>query len=543
LLVLAFSGPAGAGAPTVSNELSAQAAAVGTVRAIVHLNVATMPEGALSHAQAVGAQRRAIASFRAAVRAALAGRLHRVHREYGAVPFMAVEVGPDALAALAASTHVAGVYPDRLYRTSLYQSVPLIQADQAWAQGFDGTGSMVAILDTGVDGSHPFLAGKVITEACYSGNGNCPNGTTTQTGTGAALPCTYAPSGCRHGTHVAGIAAGANGTFSGAPFSGVAKGASILAIQVFSRFTGAVCGSGEDPCALAYTSDILAGLEHVYDLRNQYQIASANLSLGGSLYSSTAQCDAANPGYKAIIDTLRAAGIATVAAAGNNGSPTGLSAPACISSAISVGATSKTDQIASFSNSASFLSLLAPGVSIYSSVPGGGFAYLSGTSMATPHVTGAWAILKAKNPGATVDQVLDALTTAGVLLTDSRNMVTKPRIDVAGALALIPAQGAPLTLMSLAPDVGHPSPQPVGATITFTATFTGGTAPYQTKWWVWDGTSWSVGQNWATTTTFAWTPAAPGTYVIGVWGRNAGNTVDYPDTLQASGTVVFTIQQ
>jgi hypothetical protein len=176
---------------------------------------------------------------------------------------------------------------------------------------------MVAILDTGVDRAHPFLAGRVIEETSYSGNGNCPNGTTTQAGTGAATPCTYAPSGCRHGTHVAGIAAGAHGTFSGTPFSGVAKGASVLAIQVFSRFTGANCsGAGEDPCALAYTSDIVAGMQPVYDLRNQYRIAAVNLSLGGGLYSSQTQCGSDNAAEKAMIDTLRAAGIATVVAAG-----------------------------------------------------------------------------------------------------------------------------------------------------------------------------------------------------------------------------------
>jgi hypothetical protein len=216
-----------------------------------------------------------------------------------------------------------------------------------------------------------------------------------------------------------------------------------MAIQVYSKFTGTPCDrAGENPCALAYTSDLIAAMEHVYELRNLYRIAAVNMSLGGDVYTSTSQCDADNVPTKAIIDTLRSVGIATVIAAGNDGASTGITAPGCISSAISVGSTTKSDTISSFSNSASFLSVLAPGSSILSSVPGGGFAVFSGTSMATPHVAGAWAIVKQKSPQASVAAVLDALVTTGVLLTDPRNGITKPRIDVAGAVALVAVQSA-----------------------------------------------------------------------------------------------------
>jgi subtilisin family serine protease len=134
-----------------------------------------------------------------------------------------------------------------------------------WANGFTGSGQVVAVLDTGVDSAHPFLAGKVVEEACFTsnrvaGSGNCPNGTSTQTGPGSGVPCTYAPSGCRHGTHVAGIAAG-----RGSTFSGVAKDANVMSVQVFSRFTGSICASsGEDPCTRSYVSDQMAGLERVF---------------------------------------------------------------------------------------------------------------------------------------------------------------------------------------------------------------------------------------------------------------------------------------
>ena len=296
-----------------------------------------------------------------------------------------------------------------------------------WSNGYTGSGQVVAVLDTGVDSSHAFLAGKVVEEACYSGNASCPNGTTTQTGAGSGAPCTYAASGCSHGTHVAGIAAG-----QGSSFSGVAKGADVMAVQVFSRFTGANCGGGEDPCTLSYTSDLIKAMERVYALRSTHNFASVNMSLGGGRFFSNCDSDASKP----MIDNLRSAGIATVIASGNDGYVDSMSSPACVSSAVSVGSTTKADAVSGFSNSASFLSLLAPGSGINSSVPGGGFASFSGTSMATPHVAGAWALLKQEDPSASVATVLSALQSTGTPVLDSGNGLTKPRINIAAAADL-----------------------------------------------------------------------------------------------------------
>ena len=286
-----------------------------------------------------------------------------------------------------------------------------------WANGFTGSGQVVAVLDTGVDSAHPFLAGKVVEEACFTsnrvaGSGNCPNGTSTQTGPGSGVPCTYAPSGCRHGTHVAGIAAG-----RGSTFSGVAKDANVMSVQVFSRFTGSICASsGEDPCTRSYVSDQMAGLERVFALRFTRNFSSVNMSIVGGRFTSNCDTDP----RKAIIDNLRSAGIATVISSGNDGFTDSMGAPACISSAVSVGSTTKFDTLSSFSDSASFLSLLAPGENINSSVPGGGFAFFSGTSMAAPHVAGAWALLKQHDSSASVTALLSNLQKTGLPVTDTR---------------------------------------------------------------------------------------------------------------------------
>lgn len=430
-------------------ELMMRAQSRGSVRVMAEL---ALPAGAQAlQAEDSGARRTAIAQGRLALTQALAGRRYTLTREYHTLPYVALEVSPEALDALEKSGAVRDVFEDRLESVQLPQSGPLVQADQAWAAGDDGSGWAIAILDTGVASTHPFLAGKVVTEACFSANGSCPNGSTAQFGPGAAVPCPYAPNTCQHGTHVAGIAAG-----RGQDFSGIARGASIIAIQVFSRFSGAdnCAGEREDPCAKSFTSDTVAALEYLYELRQGMQIAAANLSLGGGSFNSQAACDQDNPARTQVVENLRAAGIATVAAAGNQSNPNALSAPACMSAVVSVGATTKDDQIASFSNSASFLSLLAPGTPIYSSVPPDGFAFISGTSQATPHVAGAFAILYQRMGSASVDTALGALQSTGLPILDSRNGLAKPRIRIFDALQTLPTPGTPSGLQ-ITPDRKH----------------------------------------------------------------------------------------
>ena len=243
----------------------------GRARVIVELNLpsAHEPEANLPDAATVVTQRQLISSRVAQVLAKLPPGSGRVLRQFLTVPYVALEVTPEGRAALdGLGGDILRIFNDELLFPTLVESVPLVEADQAWAAGYDGTGSVIAVLDTGIDGSHPALTGKVVQEACFSTNDPgiceslCPNGQEQQVGPGSAAPC---PSDCLHGTHVAGIAAG-NDSAHVPPIAGVARGAQVFAVQVFTRVIDPETCGGTAPCTGAFTSDVIAGLEHVYSV-------------------------------------------------------------------------------------------------------------------------------------------------------------------------------------------------------------------------------------------------------------------------------------
>lgn len=357
--------------------------------------------------------------------------------------FFVAEVDAAALAELRKDARVKAVYADRLSVPHLARSTKVIGSDVANAAGWTGSGSTVAVLDMGIDGDHPFLAGRVVDQACFSttdpGSGAvslCPGGLDTQSGPGAAdtgirLCMAGAVNQCGHGTHVAGIAAGLR--VPGAPSDGVAPGAKVLPIQVFSRIdSAATCASVgvPAPCFVSYTSDQKLALEYVTRMAKTHNIASVNLSLGGG-HPYTAHCDA-DPeaaALKSEFDALLEQGVAPVVAAGN-GVPgnTGVTSPACVSSAVAVGATDNADQVADFSNRGPLLDLFAPGADITSSVPDDTYAALSGTSMSAPHVAGSFAVLKQAYPALDAARILELLRETGRQVASG-----VPRIDLAQA--------------------------------------------------------------------------------------------------------------
>ena len=452
------------------DRLAERAARHGTVRVIVGLKVASQPEGLLTAQQALEQRQRIQAAQAAVADRLLAGTASRAHARFETVPYLGVEADANGMARLRASAQVTDIQEDGLARPGLLQSTQLVNAPVAWNAGYGGAGWTVAVLDTGVDKNHPFLAGKVVAEACYSSattssTSLCPGGAASSTAADSALHCdsTLYGSGCMHGTHVAGIAAG--GVQSPDGSDGVGRDAGIIAMQVFSYFPG-------NGGVASYTSDQIKALERVYALRSTLKIAAVNMSLGGGLYGTTCDTDS----RKAIIDTLRSVGIATVVSSGNDAQRGALSAPACISTAVSVGSTcdlastgtcaTGQNGVAEYSNIAPFVSLLAPGSFITSSVPGGGYSSWNGTSMAAPHVAGAWAVIKHGQPTVSVTDALAQLRANGLTVNDTRSGGTvtgMKRIDLAfAATPPVPPAQHTLTVLRSGTGSGTVSSSPAG---------------------------------------------------------------------------------
>jgi subtilisin len=433
-------------------QLTEKAEARGTVPLLVTFRSEIRPEGFLT-AAARSAQRQRLAGLASRVLDGLAGRGFSNIKRFTTIPVLAFDASPTAVRVLRRLPGIVSVAEDvalpvpepggattsppsaaaasglqdwwDIYRT---------ETNTAWSKGWTGRGQTVAILDTGVERNHTWLAGRVVSEACFSELGNCPGGGKVRFGAGSARPCAYAPDNCGHGTHVAHTAAGKYG---------VAPSARIIAIQVFSRFRGeSNCGRGRTVCALARFRDQLAGLERVLALRGTFRIAAANMSLGGGKYGR--YCDAQWPAFVQMAKHLRSYGIGTIISSGNDAFGDGIGMPACFSPAISVGGSSLAgnqdsvwicaDRPRCGSNSAPILNLLAPGDHICSAVPNNRRECWRGTSMASPHVAGAFAALRQLRPQASVTAIQNAITCSGTPVGDARNGVRRARLNVWRAL-------------------------------------------------------------------------------------------------------------
>jgi uncharacterized repeat protein (TIGR01451 family) len=418
-------------------SLLEKADAVGKVNVIVGLELPTpyVAEGALRSFSAIADQRSAIAEARQALNVDLRNLGATEYSHWETLPHMALKVGREALERLASSPLVATIQEDRLSDPLLASSTRLIGADLTAASGFRGDNWAVVITDTGIDADHPFYSGRVVYQACYSNGAGggatlCPGGAITQFGPGAAevtqaggAPIPNCDDGagnqiCSHGSHVAGIAAGEDPASNPQGFNGVAPDAYIIAIQVFTRFNAdADCGgAGTAPCVKSYSSDQINALNHVNTaLVLLWDIASVNMSLGGGQFNVACDGDA----LKAPIDALKANGVATAIAAGNDDWTDTISAPGCISSAVTVGSVTDADVVNQ--NMGALVDILAPGVGVDSSVPDDVFGSKTGTSMSTPHVAGAFAVVRSiVGPTWSVDDILTLLQNTAPLITDTR---------------------------------------------------------------------------------------------------------------------------
>lgn len=316
--------------------------------------------------------------------------------------------------------------------------------------GVDGSGVTIAIMDSGVDWQHPDLIDSY--------RGNLGGGVFDHTGNWyyTAMPTVTVPFDVLgHGTHVAGTAAGQNGI-------GVAPGAKWIAVSIADQY------------GLIFESDVHAGFEWVMAPAGNPALAPdiVNNSWSGPGFLTTFIDDVA---------ALHAAGIIPVFAAGNSGPwEESIGSPASYTDTLSIGASDDSDSLAWFSSRGpSPLTgdikpwIVAPGTAILSSLPGGEYGYLNGTSMATPHAVGAMALLLSANPALTRPQINDILAQTAVPITATHPNMDSGwgRLDVYAAVA---SQTHPGILQGIVRGESQPLPDvtvtittPLGAEIQF----------------------------------------------------------------------------
>jgi len=381
------------------------------------------------------------------IRQEISGGHVKMHQRFRLQPAFSATVDREALERLAAQPGVRWIEHEEVWHALTAQGIPLIHADVLHSEGYDGTGTSVAIIDTGVDFTHPTLGGGPIP------NGKVVYGKDT-------ADHDDDPSDCgTHGTAVASIAAGLPYQWSaGQSFAGgVAPGAGILAYKASS--------SGSSSCGTFYSGDVTAAIEDAILHRDQFNVAAINLSIGGGSYDGP--CDSRNNAYATAIDHATQAGIAVFVASGNENNKSALDAPACVSNAISVGSVYDSSfstrppspgmqycgnetcttilctdynpievkTVTCYSNSNEYLDLFAPSEILTAALAGGTITdRFGGTSGATPYATGSAALIHQALPDLDPTQIRLLLGMSGEMVTDNGNGVTRPLLDLTAAL-------------------------------------------------------------------------------------------------------------
>jgi subtilisin family serine protease len=296
------------------------------------------------------------------------------------------ERAPAAKSAAALARGVGKVWLDRKAKVDLDESVPLIGAPEVWAAGFTGQGVTVGLVDSGVDANHPDLAGRIVESVNFTGE---PDATDTH----------------GHGTHVASIIAG-TGAASGGRYRGVAPDAKLAVAKVI------------DASGFGQVSWLIEGMEWV----------AARAPIVSMSVTVQMETDGTDPASLAADNLTEQYGSLFVVAAGNNAGNLAVGAPAAADAALAVGAVDKQGKLAPYSNggprqgdAAVKPEIAAPGTDIVAARAAGTalgtvvddhYTTLSGTSMATPHVSGSAILLKQAHPDWTATDLRNALMSA-----------------------------------------------------------------------------------------------------------------------------------
>jgi subtilisin family serine protease len=381
----------------------------------------------------------------------------KVLQRFPTIASFAANLSAGEIESLARNPLVETIYPEKIGKLYRAEGNAIIRAPALHTQNGRGAGVTVAVIDDGVDYRHPELGGSNFPNSVVIGGYDFiwseANGTPTEN----PLPACDGSGECdSHGTSVAGIIAGRGDTQTGA--TGVAPQARIVGLVV--------AGAEGIP-----ERHIIGALDWVNQKRAQHGIRVVNMSLGFSAFSAST-CDSA-PGVEGIrmaIERLVSANVAVVVASGNEAKTNGIAFPACLSQAISVGAvydanigsgiqfqdctdaTTAADKVTCYSNSAGFLTLLAPSHNARSprmTMAGGGYDNtFGGTSAAAPYTAGAIAALMSVDPKSNRPpaEYVQILRETGKPVLDGKSGFTTPRIDLDAAYKMLTGQTQTATL-------------------------------------------------------------------------------------------------
>ncbi len=401
----------------------------GEAKVIVTLDEPTTPVDWSSPAS-VSAMQSEIATLQIQVLSTLSAGEFTLKNQLANIAVFSGQITQAGLNKLLANPMVAHIEPVRTFYPMLAQGLPLMNA-LATRTTFNGQGISIAIVDSGVDYTHPMLGG-----------GGFPNSKVIggyDTGENDADPM---PVGEAHGTCCAGLAAGSLGTV-GDYIGGVACNAKIYALK-----------ASFDDSGYFFDDDILAAWDWCLSHKNddpQNPILTISNSLGGEKYSSAEDADRDYPAYVKAVRKLVAAEITILAASGNEHYTDGIAVPAAMSDVISIGAVDDiTDEVLNYSNTGNILDILAPSEQAYTTditgtdgySTGDYYPYFNGTSAACPYAAGAVAALQSAakqilGGPLSPSQIKNILTTTGDPITDTKVAITKPRVNLGAAIALL----------------------------------------------------------------------------------------------------------
>jgi subtilisin family serine protease len=363
----------------------------------------------------------------------LSAQEFQLRYQYKTVPGFSGVLSKRGLAVLENNLEVESITMDAAVRGALLQSVPAIQADAVHNLGFTGEGVTVGVLDTGVDVNHPDLQNDIVYQYHFL-NGGVDVGPGAQDLNG-------------HGSNVTGII-----TSEGivAP-QGVAPKAKIVAIQILDRNSR------------GFTSDWVAGLDHITVNNESLHVKVINMSIVTDALYRDMNCDAQQTLMAAAANAAKNLGMVIFASSGNRGSTVSMGAPACLSGCTAVGAVYDSDlgrepntgtyqsvfgsswpacadamasvqTVACFTNRNPKLEIVAPGVPITSAWIRGGVSTFTGTSQASPHAAAVAALMLQKDPSLTPDGIVSIMKNSSMQVFDSATGLRFPLLNALEAL-------------------------------------------------------------------------------------------------------------